>query len=45
MDKTDPLDALVLADFARVGKIKSSPWNGAKYIALQRLTLMCTLFK
>lgn len=38
MDKTDPLDALVLADFARVGKIKSSPWNGAKYIAIQRLT-------
>ena len=37
-DKTDPLDPLAIADFARVGKIKSSPWSGAKYIALQRLT-------
>ena len=38
MDKTDPLDALAIADFARVGKIKSSPWKGGQYIALQRLT-------
>lgn len=38
IDKTDPLDALAIADFARVGKIKSSPWSGSKYIALRRLT-------
>ena len=28
----------VIADFARVGKITTSPWNGAEYIAIQRLT-------
>ena len=38
MDKTDPKDAFVIADFARVGKITTSPWNGAEYITLQRLT-------
>ena len=38
MDKTDPLDALAIADFARVGKITTSPWLGNQYIALQRLT-------
>lgn len=38
MDKTDPLDALAIADFARVGKITTSPWRGNQYIALQRLT-------
>lgn len=38
MDKTDPKDAFVIADFARVGKITTAPWNGAQYIALQRLT-------
>lgn len=38
MDKTDPLDALAIADFARVGKINASPWKGGQYIALQRLT-------
>ena len=38
IDKTDPLDAMAIADFARVGKIKSPPWSGAKFIALQRLT-------
>ena len=38
IDKTDPKDALVIADFARVGKITSTPWRGSQYIALQRLT-------
>ncbi|EHJ02141.1 LOW QUALITY PROTEIN: hypothetical protein CDLVIII_5671 [Clostridium sp. DL-VIII] len=38
MDKTDPKDAFIIADFARVGKITTAPWNGAQYIALQRLT-------
>lgn len=38
IDKTDPKDAFVIADFARVGKITTSPWNCAEYIAIQRLT-------
>jgi len=38
IDKTDPLDALAIADYARVGKINTSPWKGSQYIALQRLT-------
>mgnify|MGYP003365636839 FL=1 len=38
IDKTDPKDAMVISDFARVGKITSSPWKGNQYIALQRLT-------
>jgi transposase len=38
IDKTDPKDAFVIADFARVGKITSAPWKGGQYIALQRLT-------
>jgi len=36
--KSDPVDALALADFARAGKIKSEPWRGSQYLALQRLT-------
>ena len=39
MDKTDPLDAYIIADFARCGRITSKPWRGAQYLALQRLTL------
>ena len=38
MDKTDPLDAYVIADFARVGRITSEPWRGAQFLALQRLS-------
>ena len=38
MDKTDPLDAYIIADFARCGRITSKPWRGAQYLALQRLT-------
>ncbi len=38
MDKTDPLDAYVIADFARCGKISSSPWRGSQFLALRRLT-------
>src|SRR5690554_4329174 len=38
MDKTDPLDAFIIADFARCGRIKSQPWRGAQFLALQRLT-------
>lgn len=38
MKKTDPEDSYLLADFARVGKIKSKPWNGDQHMALKRLT-------
>ena len=38
MDKTDPLDAYVIADYARCGRINSSPWRGSQFLALQRLT-------
>ena len=38
MDKTDPLDAYIIADFARCGRITSNPWRGAQFLALQRLT-------
>lgn len=39
MDKTDPMDAYLIADFARVGRVKKlEPWRGAQYLALKRLT-------
>ncbi|MDK2917974.1 MAG: hypothetical protein PWQ37_707 [Candidatus Petromonas sp.] len=38
MDKTDPLDAYIIADFARCGRITSAPWRGSQFLALQRLT-------
>ena len=38
MDKTDPLDAYIIADFARCGRITSEPWRGSQFLALQRLT-------
>ena len=39
IEKTDPSDAYVLADFARVGRTKNlHPFKGSQYIALQRLT-------
>jgi len=38
MDKTDPLDAFIIADFARCGRITCKPWRGAQFLALQRLT-------
>ena len=36
--KTDPIDAFIVADFARVGRIKTEPWRGSQFLALQRLT-------
>ena len=36
--KTDTIDAFMIADFARVGRIKSEPWRGSQFLALQRLT-------
>lgn len=38
LSKTDPIDAFVIADFARVGRITIEPWRGSQYLALQRLT-------
>ena len=39
MDKTDPMDAYLIADFARVGRTKKcEPWRGCQYLALKRLT-------
>jgi transposase len=36
--KTDNIDSLAIADFARVGRITVDPWRGFQYLALQRLT-------
>jgi len=38
LSKTDPIDAFVIADFARVGRITNEPWRGSRFLALQRLT-------
>jgi transposase len=39
LEKTDPTDAYVIADFARVGRCKHlHPFRGSQFIALQRLT-------
>ncbi len=39
IEKIDPSDAYILADFARVGRTKPlHPFRGSQYIALQRLT-------
>ena len=39
MEKTDPTDAFLIADFARVGRTKKlEPWRGGQFIALKRLT-------
>lgn len=38
LDKTDPLDSMVISDFARTGKITSLPFQGSCFVALQRLT-------
>lgn len=38
LGKTDAIDAFIIADFARVGRITSAPWRGSQFLALQRLT-------
>jgi transposase len=38
LQKTDPTDSYMIADFARIGKIKSKPWRGDQHIALRKLT-------
>lgn len=34
MNKTDPKDAFVIANFARVGKITTTSWSGSQYIVV-----------
>lgn len=39
VEKTDPTDAFIIADFVRVGRTNSlSPFKGSQILALQRLT-------
>ena len=38
LGKNDAIDAFIIADFARVGRITSAPWRGSQFLALQRLT-------
>ena len=38
LGKSDPIDAFVIADFARAGNIESEPWRGSQFLALKRLT-------
>lgn len=38
LEKEDGIDSFVIADFARVGRIRIQPWRGSQYLALQRLT-------
>lgn len=38
MDKTDPDDAYVIADFIRTRQTALTPWKGSAFLALQRLT-------
>lgn len=38
LGKNDAVDAFVIADFARVGRINTAPWRGSQFLALQRLT-------
>jgi len=39
LEKTDPVDSYIIADFARVGRCKNlHPFRGSQFIALQRLT-------
>lgn len=39
IEKTDPTDAFIIADYSRVGRVNSlSPFKGAQFLALQRLT-------
>ena len=36
--KSDPIDAFVIADYARAGNIETQPWRGSQFLALKRLT-------
>ena len=38
LGKTDPIDAFIIADYARAGNIETDPWRGSQFLALKRLT-------
>lgn len=38
LGKSDPIDAFVIADYARGGNIETEPWRGSQFLALKRLT-------
>lgn len=38
LGKNDYINAFVITDFARVGRITIKPWRGSQFLALQRLT-------
>ena len=38
LGKSDPIDAFVIADYARAGNIETEPWRGSQFLALKRLT-------
>lgn len=38
LGKTDPIDAFVIADYARGNHIETEPWRGSQFLALKRLT-------
>lgn len=37
-DKTDPIDAFMIADYLRIQRFTNSPIKKEKYLAFQRLT-------
>ena len=39
LGKSDPIDAFVIADYARGGNIETDPWRGNQFLALKRLTM------
>lgn len=38
LGKSDPVDAFIIADYARGGNIETDPWRGSQFLALKRLT-------
>jgi hypothetical protein len=38
LGKSDPIDAFIIADYARGGNIETEPWRGSQFLALKRLT-------
>lgn len=37
LGKSDPVDAFIIADYARGGNIETDPWRGSQFLALKRL--------
>jgi len=38
LGRSDPVDAFIIADYARGGNIETGPWRGSQFLALKRLT-------